>query len=90
MFANHEISEYNLQLLKMYKTEWEEFITHGRLWYFIFAPTLCYQLKYPRTSSIRKDWLAKRFVEFVFVASFQLVLWVQYMEPELEAWSKIM
>lgn len=56
----------------------------------MFAPTLCYQLQYPRTSSIRKDWLVKRIIEFMFVASFQLVLWVQYIEPELEAWFKIM
>lgn len=44
MFANHEISEYNLNLIKNNKDEWEKFISHGKLWYFIFAPTLCYQL----------------------------------------------
>lgn len=28
--------------------------------YFLCVPTLCYQLTYPKTSSIRTLWLAKR------------------------------
>lgn len=32
--------------------------------YFVFMPTLCFQLKYPRTATIRIGWLLKRILEF--------------------------
>lgn len=35
------------------------------MYYFIFAPTLCYQLNYPRNKSIRKGFLINFFLEFV-------------------------
>ena len=35
------------------------------LYYFIFAPTLCYELNYPRSERIRKRFLLRRLAEFV-------------------------
>ena len=32
---------------------------------FIFMPTLSFQLRYPRTSTIRVGWLIKRCLEFI-------------------------
>lgn len=58
--------------------------------YFIFIPTLCYQLTYPRTSEIRYIWLVKRIVELMLVSGFQFILWVQYIEPELNGLLKVM
>ena len=37
--------------------------------YFLFAPTLCYQMSYPRNPSIRFTWLMRRVVEmFVYLS----------------------
>lgn len=35
------------------------------MYYFIFAPTLCYQLNFPRSSRIRKRFLMRRLFEMV-------------------------
>lgn len=37
------------------------------LYYFIFAPTLCYELNFPRSDRIRKRFLMKRFLELVIL-----------------------
>lgn len=46
------------------------------MYYFILAPTLCYELNFPRTEKINLYFLSKRSIEFVFflfimIASFQ-------------------
>lgn len=35
------------------------------LYYFIFAPTLCYELNFPRSPRIRKRFLLRRVLEMV-------------------------
>lgn len=35
------------------------------MYYFIFAPTLCYQLNFPRSPRIRKRFLMRRLFEMV-------------------------
>jgi len=40
------------------------------LGYFLAAPTLCFQMVYPRTQRIRGFWLFKRFVELVLTMLF--------------------
>lgn len=52
--------------------------------YFMVAPTLCYQLSYPRNASIRPVWIIKRLLEYVIVFALELVLWVQYYMPALD------
>ena len=43
------------------------------LYYFMVAPTLCYELNFPRNDRIRKRFLMRRIAEFVslFLSSFQ-------------------
>ena len=42
------------------------FFTHfSDIYYFAFAPTLCYELNFPRSARIRKRFLVKRLVEMV-------------------------
>lgn len=41
------------------------FDTCQDLSYFIAAPTLCYQMNYPRSKSIRWYWLTGKFLQFV-------------------------
>ena len=41
-------------------------LTTGNLYYFLLAPTLCYEMKYPRTRSIRIHFVAMRLFERKF------------------------
>ena len=49
--------------------------------YFMAAPTLIYQLSYPRTASIRPAFLLRRAVELAFCLTLQLLLIEQYLYP---------
>uniref|UniRef100_A0A183C324 O-acyltransferase n=1 Tax=Globodera pallida TaxID=36090 RepID=A0A183C324_GLOPA len=40
-------------------------LTIGNLYYFMFAPTLCYELYFPRTPARRKRFIFKRIIELV-------------------------
>lgn len=40
-------------------------LTYKDVYYFIFAPTLCYELNFPRSKRIRKRFLMRRFFEMV-------------------------
>ena len=48
---------------------------------FIFMPTLCFQLKYPRTSTIRIWFLLKRILEFTISMMIFFFIVAQYMMP---------
>jgi diacylglycerol O-acyltransferase 1 len=89
VFANHEINAENLEIIVKNRKDWQLIITRKRLAYFLIAPTLCYQLEYPQSPTIRVPWLLKRVAELVVICALLQVLWVQYMEPELEAWFSI-
>ncbi|MGH0129404.1 UNVERIFIED_CONTAM: hypothetical protein FKN15_061809 [Acipenser sinensis] len=41
-------------------------LKHRDLYYFIFAPTLCYELNFPRSPRIRKRFLLRRLFEMLF------------------------
>lgn len=40
-------------------------LTYRDLYYFLFAPTLCYELNFPRSPRIRKRFLLRRLLEMV-------------------------
>lgn len=86
VFANHEINETNLKIIIEYRKNWMELLSRKRLYYFLFAPTLCYQISYPRSPTIRIVWLLKRVVELVIISALLGVIWLQYIEPELHHW----
>lgn len=54
------------------------------LFYFLCAPTLCYELNFPRTSRIRKRFLLKRVLEVVIGANVVLGLFQQWMIPSVK------
>ncbi|TGZ67998.1 hypothetical protein CRM22_004487 [Opisthorchis felineus] len=58
-------------------------ITLSNLYYFIFAPTLCYELNFPRTLTIRKAFLLKRLFELLFLTQLIFCLAQQWMLPTL-------
>lgn len=53
------------------------------LLYFLFAPTLCYELNFPRTSRIRKRFLLKRIMEVVIGVNVVMALFQQWMIPSV-------
>ncbi|XP_037658363.1 diacylglycerol O-acyltransferase 1 isoform X2 [Choloepus didactylus] len=46
-------------------------LTHRDLYYFLFAPTLCYELNFPRSPRIRKRFLLRRIFEMLFFTQLQ-------------------
>ncbi|KAJ8303014.1 hypothetical protein KUTeg_019410 [Tegillarca granosa] len=51
------------------------------LYYFVFAPTLCYELNFPRSLRIRKRFLLKRAIEMLFLSQLMLGLIQQWIIP---------
>uniref|UniRef100_A0A3B1IHZ1 O-acyltransferase n=1 Tax=Astyanax mexicanus TaxID=7994 RepID=A0A3B1IHZ1_ASTMX len=49
-------------------------LTHRDIYYFIFAPTLCYELNFPRSTRIRKRFLLRRLIEMLFLMQLQVGL----------------
>lgn len=54
------------------------------LMYFLCAPTLCYELNFPRTSRIRKRFVLKRLLEVVIGFNVLLGLFQQWMIPSVK------
>uniref|UniRef100_A0A4W4EJA3 O-acyltransferase n=1 Tax=Electrophorus electricus TaxID=8005 RepID=A0A4W4EJA3_ELEEL len=46
-------------------------LTHRDMYYFVFAPTLCYELNFPRSPRIRKRFLLRRLFEMWMVPTIQ-------------------
>lgn len=51
--------------------------------YFLCAPTLCYELNFPRTSRVRKRFLIKHILEFVLGVNLVMALFQQWMIPSV-------
>lgn len=58
-------------------------LTFKDLMYFLFTPTLCYELNFPRTTRIRKRFLLKRILEVVIGVHVILGLFQQWMIPSV-------
>ncbi|XP_041375125.1 diacylglycerol O-acyltransferase 1-like isoform X2 [Gigantopelta aegis] len=58
-------------------------LTLSDLYYFIFAPTLCYELNFPRSARIRKRFLLKRILEMLFLCQLMLGLVQQWIIPTI-------
>lgn len=54
------------------------------IFYFILAPTLCYELNFPRTQRIRKRFLLKRIFEVVIGIQIIFAVMQQYMIPSVK------
>ncbi|KAG1664886.1 Diacylglycerol O-acyltransferase 1 [Nymphon striatum] len=53
------------------------------MYYFVFAPTLCYELNFPRSGRIRKRFLISRIVESLFLSQLIMGLIQQWMIPTI-------
>eukprot|EP00899_Mesostigma_viride_P026934 jgi/Mesvir1/7425/Mv19207-RA.2 len=63
--------------------EYPDNVTLNNVLYFFAAPTLCYQMTYPRTPSIRWRWLVRRAVELVLYFALMLFMAEQYVHPTI-------
>ncbi|KAI1885717.1 hypothetical protein AGOR_G00206690 [Albula goreensis] len=59
-------------------------LTHRDLYYFVFAPTLCYELNFPRSPRIRKRFLLRRLFEMLFFIQLLVGLIQQWMVPSIQ------
>ena len=55
----------------------------GDIYYFWLAPTLCYELNFPRTSRIRTVFLIRRAVEVVVGLNLVMAIVQQYITPSV-------
>jgi diacylglycerol O-acyltransferase-1 len=59
-------------------------LTLRDVFYFLLAPTLCYELNFPRTTRIRKRFLIKRIIEVVVGVNIVMGLFQQWMIPSVK------
>ncbi|VDN07347.1 unnamed protein product [Thelazia callipaeda] len=58
-------------------------LTLPDLYYFIFAPTLCYELHFPRSNRCRKSFIMKRMAELICLTLIIVALCQQWVAPLL-------
>ncbi|KAI4893276.1 hypothetical protein NFI96_019677 [Prochilodus magdalenae] len=58
-------------------------LTFKDLYYFVFAPTLCYELNYPRSKSVRMGFLLRRLFEMLLLIQLLVGLTQQQQNVEL-------
>lgn len=64
--------------------EYPQNLNFKNLYYFMAAPTLCYELNFPRSQRIRKSFLIRRSSEIIFLSSLLLFLLQQWVVPILK------
>uniref|UniRef100_A0A8V5GWY1 O-acyltransferase n=1 Tax=Melopsittacus undulatus TaxID=13146 RepID=A0A8V5GWY1_MELUD len=67
----------------MSEVSYPDNLTYSNLYYFLFAPTLCYELNFPRSPRIRKRFLLRRLFEMLFFMQLQVGLIQQWMVPTI-------
>ena len=61
--------------------QYPQSLTLKTYFYFLWAPTLCFQFEYPRTATVRLGWLLRRIGELAISLSLMIVLTQQYVYP---------
>jgi diacylglycerol O-acyltransferase-1 len=85
VLVNRELRQAYLQnkTIDFYEESYPNNVNVKNLLYFYFAPTLCYQVSYPRTPTFRTTFFLKRVGEFVTCLVMMYVLTEQYAKPTL-------
>lgn len=60
-------------------------LTLRDMYYFVFAPTLCYELNFPRSPKIRMGFLLRRLFEMLFFTQLLVALTQQWMIPIIQS-----
>lgn len=66
------------------QNEYPKNITLRNLAYFMVAPTLCYQVSYPRTEKIRKGWVLRQLVKLIIFTGLMGFIAEQYINPTIK------
>lgn len=84
-----EYSQFAINALQEVKDQQPPFLTYPQnvtvpnmLW-FVIAPTLCYQLNYPRSTSVRWEYVASILLRMLIVGVFIVFCVEQYITPTL-------
>lgn len=64
-------------------TEYPNNLTLCDLYYFLIAPTLCYELNFPRSQRIRKRFLLRRILEMVVLSNIAIAMFQQWIIPSV-------
>ncbi|XP_075681014.1 diacylglycerol O-acyltransferase 1-like [Dermatophagoides pteronyssinus] len=83
---NHQHSgqnEHHTDVINKQLVQYPYNLNISDIYYFIFVPTLCYELNFPRTERIRKRFLFKRLFEVIFLTQLILALIQQWMVPTI-------
>ncbi|XP_070151191.1 diacylglycerol O-acyltransferase 1 isoform X2 [Polyergus mexicanus] len=75
----HKMSDHGNTLV-----QYPDNLNFADLYYYILAPTLCYELNFPRTQRIRKRFLIKRILEVVVGCQVVMSLFQQWMIPSVK------
>ena len=62
---------------------WPENLTVGDIYYFWLAPTLCYELNFPRSSRVRKSFLFRRALELLVGCNVAMAVVQQWIIPSV-------
>jgi len=62
---------------------WPDNLSIRDIYYFWFAPTLCYELNFPRSTRIRKLFLLRRLVELIIGVNVSIAVVQQYIIPSV-------
>ncbi|KAF8406870.1 hypothetical protein HHK36_005991 [Tetracentron sinense] len=71
-------------LSKSLNVDYSYDVSFKSLMYFMVAPTLCYQLSYPRTACIRKGWVIRQLVKLVIFTGVMGFIIEQYINPIIQ------
>jgi len=59
-------------------------LTQSNLYYFLCAPTLVYQMNYPRTPKIRWYWLIGKVIQYLFCVCVMVIMVEQFIMPTIK------
>ncbi|XP_056630075.1 diacylglycerol O-acyltransferase 1 [Diorhabda carinulata] len=79
---NSDGREDSLEDLKL--VQYPDNLNLKDIYYFLLAPTLCYELNFPKTERIRKRFLIKRIIEVVLGTQLIFCVIQQYMIPSVK------
>ncbi|CAK9207850.1 unnamed protein product [Sphagnum troendelagicum] len=66
------------------KVEYPENINFRNMAYFMMAPTLCYQLSYPKSNTVRKGWVLRQIGKLLVFVGLMGFITEQYINPTIK------
>ncbi|CAG2105571.1 unnamed protein product [Medioppia subpectinata] len=82
-YKNNNHKHLNGSAQTRHLVQYPDNLTYRDLYYFIAAPTLCYELNFPRSERIRKHLLIKRLIEMIFLVQLNMALIQQWIVPTI-------